>query len=155
MPQSHAPTRARRGRAAGTGRSGRSAGWTAGLAAFGGIMVLLNGFLQVMTGFVALLDGDFYVVAPHYPYDLDTTAWGWTQVVVGLLLAATGFAALAGILWARIAVIATAAVSAVAAFLFIPYQPVWSVIVIIADVLVIWAMCGYTRAIAERHSERF
>ena len=60
--------------------------------------------------------------------------------LVGVLLAVTGFFLLTGQLWARIVGIAVAVLSAVANFLFIPYYPVWALIIIALDVAVIWAL---------------
>jgi hypothetical protein len=36
-------------------------------------------------------------------------------------------------------------VSAFANFLFLPYYPIWSLLVIALDVFVIWALCLYNR----------
>ena len=47
--------------------------------------------------------------------------------------------------WARVVGICLAAVSTVVSFLYIPYAPAWSVIVIAIDVLVIWALASPRR----------
>ena len=46
--------------------------------------------------------------------------------------------------WARVVGIILAAMSAVANFLFIPYYPFWSIVVIALDVFVIWALLAGT-----------
>jgi hypothetical protein len=38
-----------------------------------------------------------------------------------------------------------AVLSMIANFLFLPYYPVWSLLIIALDVFVIWALCVYTR----------
>lgn len=48
-----------------------------GAVIFAASMMLLIGAFQAIAGLVAIIDDDFYVVAPHYTYNLDTTGWGW------------------------------------------------------------------------------
>ena len=38
------------------------------------------------------------------------------------------------------------AFSAITSFAFIPFYPVWSVVIIALDVAVVWALCSYIRA---------
>lgn len=62
------------------------------------------------------------------------------HVLVGLIGAGTGVAILYGASWARILGIIIAAVSVIANFLWLPYYPVWAVIIIAFDLFVIWAL---------------
>jgi hypothetical protein len=55
-------------------------------------------------------------------------------------VAIAGVCLLADMTWARVTGVALASVSAIANFLYIPYFPVWSIIVIALDVFVIWAL---------------
>jgi len=50
----------------------------------------------------------------------------------------TGYFILAGQPWARAVGIGVSALSALANFLFIPYYPIWALILIALDVAVIW-----------------
>ena len=47
--------------------------------------------------------------------------------------------------WARAVGIMLAVISAIANFFFIPYYPVWAVLIIALDVAVIWALASYGR----------
>ena len=49
----------------------------------------------------------------------------------------------------RTAGITLAALSATANFLFIPYYPFWSMLIIAVDVLVIWALAAHGRQFKE------
>jgi hypothetical protein len=60
-----------------------------------------------------------------------------------VVVAVAGFAVLSGATWARVVGITVAALSAIANFLFIPYYPFWSLLVIALDVLAIWALAAY------------
>jgi NADH:ubiquinone oxidoreductase subunit H len=50
--------------------------------------------------------------------------------------------------WARTVGVVVAMISAIANFAFIPYQPVWSIIIVTVDVLVIWALTVHGRELA-------
>jgi uncharacterized membrane protein (DUF106 family) len=59
---------------------------------------------------------------------------------------AAGWGVFTGRVWARAVGIAVALLSAVAQFFYIPYYPVWAVLIIALDVAVIWALASYGRA---------
>ena len=115
-------------------------GWAIGGIAFAATIMVLIGVFQILAGLVAIFNDDFYVVTQNYTFDLDTTAWGWIHLVIGLLLLITGAGLLARQTWAGLAAIFLAMLSAVANFFFIPYYPFWSIVVIALDVWVIWAL---------------
>ncbi|MEU5878605.1 hypothetical protein [Spirillospora sp. NPDC047279] len=124
-------------------------GWVVGMVVFAAIMMVMIGAFQAIQGLAAVLKDQFYVVAPNYVFDIDVTAWGWTHMVLGVLLAVTGFFVLSGRAWARAVGIVFAVLNAVSQFLFLPYYPVWSILMIVLDVAVIWALCVYGRQEAE------
>ena len=115
-------------------------GWAVGGIMFAGCMLLLIGCFQAVNGLVAIFDDNFYVATQNYTFDLDTTAWGWIHLVIGILLVITGTGLLARQTWAGVTAIFLAMLSAVANFFFIPYYPFWSILVIALDVWVIWAL---------------
>jgi hypothetical protein len=114
---------------------------------FAACILLLIGFFQLVAGLAAIFQDQFYAVSPNYIFQFDTTAWGWIHLLMGLLLGATGFAVAARQAWAGAAAIVLALLSAVANFIFIPYYPLWSILVIALDVWVIWSLSrpGWTR----------
>jgi hypothetical protein len=123
----------------------RESGWASGLAVFAGSMMMIIGCWQAISGFAALVDDDVYVVTPEYIYAFDLTVWGWVHLLLGVLIAVAGFAVLKGQTWGRVIGIAVASLNMIANFLFIPYYPVWSILIIALDVAVIWALCTYRR----------
>jgi hypothetical protein len=56
-------------------------------------------------------------------------------------------AVLSGKTWGRTIGIILAALSALANFAFIPYYPIWSLVIIALDVFVIWALAAHGRDI--------
>ncbi|WP_371480862.1 hypothetical protein [Kitasatospora sp. NBC_00315] len=120
-----------------------NSGWVSGLALFAGIMLLVNGILEFFQGLVAVINNDLIVTTPRYVFRFDVTSWGWIHMVIGVLVALAGVGVLRGALWGRIAGIVLASLSAIASFLWLPYYPLWNIIVIALDVFVVWALCVY------------
>jgi hypothetical protein len=119
--------------------------WVVSMAIFAGVMMLITGLFNGIEGLVALFRNEVYVVAPEYIFAFDLTTWGWVHLLVAILVAAAGVGVMSGRLWARLIGIAFALLSMIANFLFIPYYPVWSLLIITLDVFVIWALCVYNR----------
>ena len=115
-------------------------GWAIGAIGFAASLLTLVGGFQVIAGLAAIINDDFFVVARNYAFDLDVSAWGWVHLVMGVLLVATGFGLFARSVWAGVAAIFLAMLSALANFFFIPYYPFWSLLIIALDVWVIWAL---------------
>jgi len=114
--------------------------WTAWIV-FAGIMMVLIGSLHAISGLIGIFDDDYYLTRPSgLVISVDYTAWGWTHLVLGILVAAAGFGAVLGQLWARTVGVLLALVSAVANMLFIAAYPFWSMIMITLDVIVIYAL---------------
>jgi|KBSSwiStaDraftv2_1062776.scaffolds.fasta_scaffold1160296_1 hypothetical protein len=121
------------------------AGWVVGMSLFAATMMVIIGFFQVVQGLAALFQNQIYVVGAQYVFSFDLTAWGWIHLLLGILLIATGFAIATGQVWARSVGIGFAVLSMIANFMFLPYYPVWSLLIIAIDVFVIWALCVFTR----------
>src|SRR6478736_4587165 len=68
------------------------------------------------------------------------TAWGWFHMVIGLSAAVAGGFIFTGSLLARSVGVALAVLSALANFLWLPHYPLWGIIIIALDVLVIWGL---------------
>ena len=123
------------------GPSSAPSGWAIGGMTFAVTMMALIGIFQLIAGLVAIFDDDFYVVTQNYTFDLDTSAWGWIHLLLGILLAVRGLRALlSGATWGAAVAIVLAVLTAVENFFFIPYYPFWSILVIALCVWVIWAL---------------
>ncbi len=124
------------------GRTGAAAGLTAGLSVFAGLMIIMMGVLQGLQGFAALVHGDFFASDTKYAYELNITAWGWAHLLLGVAAVAVGVGVLAGVRAARTVAIVVAFVTAIGNFLFIPYYPLWAILLVALDLAVIWALAG-------------
>src|SRR4051812_7569566 len=95
-----------------------ASGWAVGFALFGGIMMVMIGMFQALEGLVAILNDQFYVVAPNYVYDIDVTTWGWIHLLLGTLVGVAGFLVFSGQVWARAVGVGFAVLNAIAQFFF-------------------------------------
>jgi hypothetical protein len=132
-------------------RPGREAsGMAVGFILFAAIMMLMVGVFQALQGLVAIFENEFYVQTRNYLFQFDATTWGWIHLLLGLLVAFAGWGLLSGRTWARTVAITLAALSAIANFLFIPYYPFWSLLIITLDIFVIWAVAAHGGKLRER-----
>jgi hypothetical protein len=115
-------------------------GWAAGGITFAAVLMLLIGIFQAIAGLTAIVDDEFFVVAPNYTFEVDTTAWGWVHLILGVLVALSGWFLFAGRAWAGIVALVLAGLAAIANFFFIPYYPFWSLLMIALACWVIWSL---------------
>ncbi|GAA1767708.1 DUF7144 family membrane protein [Agromyces humatus] len=115
-------------------------GWV-GWGWFAGIVLLIAGIFDAIRGFIALLQPDSaYFVVNGNLFLLDVQGWGWWHLIIGVLLILVAIALFTGATWARVIAIILAAVSAISQLALLPAQPWWSLIVIILDIFVIYAL---------------
>ncbi|MBJ7451352.1 MAG: hypothetical protein JHC71_04610, partial [Blastococcus sp.] len=115
-------------------------GW-AGWLVFASFMMFLVGSFQAIQGLVAIFDDGYYVVRESgLVVEVDYTVWGFVHLILGVLLILCGAGVLTGNVVARGVGVLLAGLSALANMAFIGAYPVWSIMVIIVDVLVIYAL---------------
>jgi len=125
----------------------RRSGLAITTTATAGILLVLVGFFHVVQGLVELINGDFYAVTANWAFRFNVTTWGWLHLIGGLIALLTGFGLFTGSVLARTVAVIVAMVSAVASFMALPYYPWWSILIIVFDVLVIWALTAHGRDI--------
>jgi len=119
-----------------------------GFTVFAATMMVIGGVFQAMQGLIALFNDTFYVVGQEWAFQFDITGWGWIHLIVGAVVVVAGVFLFRGAVWARAVGVAVAAVSAVLNFMWLPHYPIWSILIIAVDVLVIWALTAHGRDIA-------
>ncbi|HVQ89322.1 MAG TPA: hypothetical protein VMT88_14185 [Actinomycetes bacterium] len=122
--------------------------WT-GWVAFAAFIMMLSGTLTGIMGFLAVINNNWTMWnnngAPYgSPY-----AWGWWSMLVGIVVFAIGAALLRGSMFARTVAVFVAAGSLITHFVTLNVSPVWSLIVITIDVLVIWAVMVHGKEMKE------
>jgi hypothetical protein len=122
-------------------RSGAAVGFTY----FAAVMLILGGGLDLLQGLAAVIRSNYFVVTPHYAYTLNASGWGWIHMILGVIMLLAGAALLNGSMWARTVGVIFALLVAITNFMWLPYQPVWSIIVIALCILVVWALTVHGR----------
>ncbi|WP_336712961.1 DUF7144 family membrane protein [Arthrobacter sp. USHLN218] len=122
----------------------------AGTILMAGVIMIVAGAFHILQGLVALFDDQFFVVGKEYIYRFDVTSWGWTHLIGGLLLVFGGAALFRGAVWARILAVVLASLSAVLNFMWLPYYPLWGSLIIVLDVVIIWAVLAHPRDLRAR-----
>jgi hypothetical protein len=123
-----------------------SDGW-AGWVTFAAVMLTLLGSLNLIQGFIALFDDGYFVIAREEDLLLvDFTAWGVILLCWGLILVCAGLALASGRAWARWFALVAAFVNVIAQIGFLSAYPVWSALLILFDVLVIFALTARWQA---------
>ena len=127
------------------GSTGEISGWAVGFIMFAAFMMMLMGSFHAFSGLVAIFDDAFYTTPREYFTDFSASTWGWVHLIAGIIVFSAGVALLGGSVWARIVAILIAMLSAIVNFAFIPYYPVWSILMIAISIGVVWALVAHGR----------
>ena len=124
----------------GTRAASRPSGWV-GWVVFAGVVMITLGAFHIIDGMVALFKKGFSrSTAVIWSLHVNYSAWGWAHLALGALFVLVGFGVLVGQTWARVVGIALAVISAVINLAFLAAYPVWGVILIALDIVVIYAL---------------
>jgi len=114
--------------------------WT-GWVVFASIMLAVVGGLNIVQGLAALLDDTYFLVRSGNDLLLTGfTTWGWILLIWGIVQLAAGFGLNSGQGWARVTAIIVACVSIFVQIAFLAAFPIWSVVIIALDVMIIFAL---------------
>ena len=125
-------------------------GWV-GMAIFAGTLLILVGGFNVIYGLVALFKDQVLVATNSGMVAFDVTTWGWITLILGVVQIAVGLGILGGQSWALVFGVIIAVLNAFNQIAFLPAQPVWSAIIIVVDVLIIYALTVHGREIRSMH----
>ncbi len=125
--------------------SERPSPWAITWAFFAAVMLMIAGAFQLIAGVVAILEDEFYVVGREWTFQFDVSTWGWIHALLGVVLVLVGVGILTGNLAARIVGVIVAGLSAIVNFAFLPWYPVWAIVVIAIDIAIIWALTAHGR----------
>lgn len=105
-----------------------------------GTLMILSGLLTFFVGMVGLVRGIFFSNVSNYPFYFSVRGRGITLVVIGAVAFVVGCGLLLHITVLRHLATLVAVLSAIANFMFLPFYPFWSVIILALDVLIIWEL---------------
>jgi hypothetical protein len=112
-----------------------------GWVTFAGVVALVVGAYNALSGIAALSDDDTVAAqAREVLFGLDLTTWGWFWLLVGLVQLLAGVLILQRNEWGRALGVTVAGISAVITIFVIFVFPLWAIAVLILDVLVLYAL---------------
>lgn len=113
--------------------------------AFAAVVMMILGSLDALWGLAAILNDEVVVVGGHGALIFDLTAWGWIQLIVGVLVALTGLGLMMGNEIARVLGVFLLAFNAILQIVWFTAAPLWAILIIALDVIVIYQlMMGWT-----------
>ena len=124
--------------------SGAVIGWTV----FAAVMLMIAGIGNILEGIAQIVRGSYFTTNAHYAYNLSVHSWGWIHLSAGIVVFLVGAALLADKTWARAVGVAIASLSLFMNLVYLPFFPVWSIVVIALDAFVIWALLTPRRGYA-------
>ena len=130
--------------------SERPSGFVVGWTTFAAFMMILIGGFHVMAGVVAIFNDAFFINPNEYLFQFDVSTWGWIHLILGIIVFLAGFALFQGAVWARVIGVLMAGLSALVGFAWLPWYPIWGIIIIAMAVSVIWALTVHGRELADR-----
>lgn len=120
-------------------RSPRRSGWLD----FAGYLMVVAGTFHIVAGLVALFKNEVLVATQNSLLVFDYTQWGWVHVIFGIVLCLSAASLFANRFWGRFVAIFLATLSAIANFSFIQAYPLWSIMIIALDVMIIYAVATH------------
>jgi hypothetical protein len=123
------------------GPSPAVAGWTLAAA----VLMIFGGALAIFEGIAAIADDRVFSSTGQYSYEFSLNGWGITHIVLGSVIFVAGLALFTGAMWARVVGVVLAGLSMIANFMWLPYTPIWAVILIVIDGFIIWGLCSPRR----------
>ena len=125
---------------AGPSRYPRASPWV-GWIGFAGVLMVILGAVHAFQGLVGIFKDEYFLVSTSgLALKLDFTAWGWIHLLIGVIIVLAGICVLAGQMWARIVGVILAALSLLANVAFLAAYPLWSLIMIALDIVIIMAL---------------
>jgi len=115
-------------------------GWV-GWIMFAAYFMIIGGVFDIMQGLAALFrDQSYFVVAENGLLTFNFTSWGWIHLLFGLAMIGVGVLLLRGSTFARILAIIIVGLNMVSQFAWLAAYPVWGIIALVIDALILYAL---------------
>ncbi len=132
-------------------RAAEGIGWKM----FAGSMMIVAAAFNIADGLVAITDDGYFAKAggtDQLPITNDLKTWGWIVFAWGLVLLVSGGLVFAGNQFGRWVGLVAAIGNAIVQLGFLAHYPFWSAIIILVDLLVIYALAVHGGRLYERSS---
>ena len=115
-----------------------------GWIAFAAFVLVIVGAMDMLQGFVAVLEDEYIVATPEGLAILDVTAWGWVTLIWGGVLILAGLGLLGGSSWARWLAIIGVGLNAIQQVAFLANYPqaypLWNILIVVLNFVVLYAL---------------
>lgn len=107
---------------------------------FASALLIVTGVWQFFVGYTVVRGESYLFEGGDYWYRAENTTWGWTNIVIAVAFILLGYLLFKGSIFARICTTLVVMVSAINQFFLAPQYPIWSTLIIVANVVVLWAV---------------
>jgi len=107
---------------------------------FAAVILFLAGSLGFFYGLGAVLNDEVVTVQGRGVIVWDFTAWGWVHMILGAIMVLASAGLLMGRGWGRVLGVIFATLNAIAQVGLITAFPLWSILLIALDVIVIYQL---------------
>jgi hypothetical protein len=127
-----------------------------GWIVFAGFVIVIVGALDILQGFVGILQDEYVVATAKGLAIVDVTTWGWVTLLWGGLLVLAGLGLLGGAGWARWLAIIGVTVNAIQQMAFMANYPqaypLWNILIVTLNLVVLYALTarwqGFKQSVA-------
>ena len=126
----------------GGGSSDYDSGRGGGLVAFAAILLSVAGMFNMLDGFAAIFRSHVFVANAHFVIG-NLRLWGWLVVILGILQVVAAGGILTGNPVARWFGVVVVGLNAIGQMFFLASYPFWSILIIVVDVVALYALCTY------------
>jgi hypothetical protein len=120
-----------------------SAAWS-GWIVFAAFVLIITGGMDILQGFVAIIEDEYVVGTTEGLAIFDATTWGWATLIWGALLILTGLGLLGGVGLSRWLAIIGVSINAIAQIAFLANYPqaypLWNLLLVALNILVLYAL---------------
>ena len=126
-----------------SGDAQQASDYTSGMGwvRFAGVLMAVIGGFGVIEGLVALFTPTYFVTSNGAVLTINLTGWAWVHLILGVLALVTGLALIGNAPnWARGVGIGLVAINMLVQLAWLPAYPIWSIMAIVLDMVVIGAL---------------
>ena len=120
--------------------SARPTDGPSGWVSFAAVILFMAGSLGFLYGLGAVLNDEVITVQGRGVIVWDFTTWGWVHMSVGVIMILTSAGLLMGREWGRVMGVIFATLNAIGQVGLITAFPLWSILLIALDVIVIYQL---------------
>jgi dihydrodipicolinate synthase/N-acetylneuraminate lyase len=112
------------------------------LVGFSAVVLTIGGIFALIEGLTAVYKSSFFTANAVFVFS-DLRTWGWIIFGLGVAGVISGLSVLSGREWARWLGVTVAGLSALSQLLFAQAYPLWSLMIMAVDFLVIYGLIAY------------